>query len=203
MLRVYDLETDRIRIDTTTSTGYWRVTEEGIFQFGHSKDHRPDLPQVKAVFSTLDPLGLPIATDVVAGNRADDPLYIPAVKRVRSTLRKKGLLYIGDCKMASLETRAFIAAGKDTYLCPLPEVIMPDKERERLLEPVWAGTQSLTPVIRPDENGKEHVIAEGFEVSIPMSAIVDDKKIAWQERRLVVRSEQFAETGKKALYSRA
>jgi transposase len=202
LLRVYDLNTDHIRIDTTTSTGYWKVTEEGIFQLGHSKDHRPDLPQIKAVFSTLDPLGLPIATDVVAGNRADDPLYIPAIKRVRSTLKKKGLLYIGDCKMASLETRAFIAAGKDMYLCPLSEVIMPEKELERLLEPVWTGTQSLTPVIRPDENGKENLVAEGFEVSIPMSATVDGKKITWQERRLVVRSEQFAETGKKALQAR-
>ncbi len=43
LLRVYDLKSDRIRIDTTMSSGYWEVTEDGVFQFGHSKDHRPDL----------------------------------------------------------------------------------------------------------------------------------------------------------------
>jgi transposase len=42
---------------------------------GHSKDHRPDLPQVKVIQAVLDPLAMPLVTDVVAGGRADDPLY--------------------------------------------------------------------------------------------------------------------------------
>ena len=72
-LRVYDLQPERVRLDTTTASGSWRVTEEGLWQFGHSKDHRPDLPQVKVMLSVLDPLGWPVATDVVPGPRADDP----------------------------------------------------------------------------------------------------------------------------------
>jgi len=32
------------------------VNTEGLFQWGHSKDHRPDLAQVKIMLSTLDPL---------------------------------------------------------------------------------------------------------------------------------------------------
>jgi transposase len=74
LLRVYDLQAERVRLDSTTASGYWRVTEDGLFQFGHSKDHRPDLPQVKVMLSALDPLGLPVATDVVPGQRAEDPL---------------------------------------------------------------------------------------------------------------------------------
>jgi len=50
------------------------VTEDGLLQFGHSKDHRPDLPQVNVMLAVLDPLGLPVATDIVPGQRADDPL---------------------------------------------------------------------------------------------------------------------------------
>jgi transposase len=50
------------------------VTEDGLFQLGHSQDHRPDLPQVKMMGSALEPLGMPVATDVVPGQRADDPL---------------------------------------------------------------------------------------------------------------------------------
>ena len=56
---------------------------ETMFQFGHSKHHRPDLPQVKVMLATLDPLGMPVATQVVAGQKADDPLYIPAIDQVR------------------------------------------------------------------------------------------------------------------------
>jgi len=44
-IRVYDLSTERVRIDSTTAIGYGMVSEEGLFQFGHSKDHRPDLEQ--------------------------------------------------------------------------------------------------------------------------------------------------------------
>src|SRR6266511_5462377 len=42
LLRVYDLQPERGRLDSTTASGYWSVTEDGLFQFGHSKDHRPD-----------------------------------------------------------------------------------------------------------------------------------------------------------------
>ena len=55
------------------------VTPEGLFQLGHSKDHRPDLPQVKIAMAVLDPLGLPLTTTVVAGQTADDPLYLPEI----------------------------------------------------------------------------------------------------------------------------
>jgi len=57
-MRVHDLTAECIRIDSTTATGYWKVSEEGLFQLGHSKDHRPDLPQLKVVLATLDPLSL-------------------------------------------------------------------------------------------------------------------------------------------------
>ena len=63
------------------------------------------------MMSTLDPLGLPLVTAVVPGHHADDPLYIPAVRQVRASLGQRGLLYVGDCKMVALETRAFLHAG--------------------------------------------------------------------------------------------
>ena len=95
------------------------MTEDGLFQFGHSKDHRPDLPQVKVNLSVLDPLGMPVATQVVSGERADDPLYVPAIEQVRKSLAMSGLLYVGDSKMAAQATRASVQAHGDYYLCPL------------------------------------------------------------------------------------
>lgn len=40
---------------------------------------------MKLMMATLDPLGLPIASEIVAGNSADDPLYEPAIAQVRKT----------------------------------------------------------------------------------------------------------------------
>ena len=122
--------------------------------WGHSKNKRPDLAQVKIMLATLDPLALPVASEVLSGEKADDPLYVPAIKRVRETLLRNGLLYIGDCKMAAISkrsasrraTRGELEAGGDYYLCPLPATQLATGELLSYLQPVWSGIQQLTEV---------------------------------------------------------
>jgi len=202
LLRLYDLQPERVRLDSTTASGDWSVTEDGLFQFGHSKDHRPDLPQVKVMLSALDPLGMPVATDVVAGQRADDPLYVPAITRVREGLKRRGLVYVGDCKMGALETRAFLQAGGDYYLCPLSELQVPPTVLAAYLAPVWRGEQALTPIARVQANGAQELIAAGFERLEPLTAVVAAAPSSWAEGRLVVRSHQLAQAGERALRAR-
>lgn len=202
VLRVYDLEPACVRLDSTTANGHWTVTDAGLFQFGHSKDHRPDLPQVKIMVSALDPLGMPVATDVIPGQRADDPLYLPAIARVRESLGRCGLLYVGDCKMGALETRACIQAEGDYYLCPLSERHLPPTVLAGYLAPVWTGEQGLTKVHRSQQDGTPELIAEGFERLEPVTAEVAGKRHCWLERRLVIRSCQLAQAGERGLRAR-
>jgi transposase len=96
LVRVYELPTERVRLDTTTAKVYGGNDVSVLFQRGHSKDHRPDLRQLKVMLATLDPLGVLVGADVVAGNIADDGLYVPMIARLRTTLPAKGLLYIGE-----------------------------------------------------------------------------------------------------------
>ena len=203
-MRVYDLDTPGVRIDSTTAKGYVQVTEEGLFQLGHSKDHRPDLPQVKINMSVLDPLGMPLTTTVVAGNRADDPLYVPEIKRVQQSVGRRGMTYLGDCKMAALETRAFIAANDDYYLCPLSNVQVNEEDWEELLEPVHNEQQVLRPVYRCSEatEAEPEQIAEGYETEVDLKATVEDRTIEWKERHLVVRSLKLAKRQEQALRQR-
>ena len=202
LLRVYDLRTERVRLDSTTASGYWTVSAEGLLQFGHSKDHRPDLPQVKVMLASLDPLGLPLVTQVLSGECADDPLYVPAIAEVRQGLGQPGLLYIGDSKMGALETRAYVEAGDDFYLCPLGLVQLPADVLAGYLVPVWTGAQPLLTVWRPGADGVPEVIAEGFEVTQALTAQVADETVAWTERRLVVRSRALAEAARRGLQAR-
>jgi transposase len=201
-LRVYDLQPERVRLDRTTASGSWRVTEDGLFQCGHSKDHRPDLPQVKVMLSVLDPLGLPGATDSVPGQRADDPLYLPAIIRVRESGGRRGLLYVGDCKMGALETRASLQAGGDGYLCPVAAIQLPPHVMEDYLGPVASGQQPLTRISRLTATGTRQHIADGDERLEPLTAEIAGPLVAWTERRLVVRSRQLACAGATALRAR-
>src|SRR5215510_4920049 len=167
-VRVYELPTARVHVDSTSASAYTTVSENGLFQFGHSKDHRPDLPQVKVMQAVLDPLGMPLATDVVSGERADDPLYVPCIRRVQASVGRHGLLYVGDCKMAARETRAFLATQGDFYLCPLPQLQLTEGELDAALEAVWRGEQSLRPVWREQADGTLEQIAEGYDYLVPM-----------------------------------
>jgi transposase len=178
------------------------VTEDGLFQFGHSKDHRPDLPQVKIMLAALDPRGRPVATDIVPGQRADDPLYIPAIACVREGLGRRGLLYVGDCKMGALETRASIHAGGDYYLCPLSEHHLPPAVLADYLAPVWAEEQILTVIHRAPPGGPSQLIAEGFERLEPVTAEVAGQPYSWLERRVVIRACQLAEAAERGLRGR-
>lgn len=209
VVRAYELPADRVRLDSTTASGHHGVTEEGLFQFGHSKDHRPDLPQVKVMLSTLDPLGLPLALEVLSGDRADDPLYVPAIERVRASLGQRGLLYVGDAKMAALETRAHLQAGGDYYLCPLTAIQVPPEAWTALLTPVWTQEQPLTTITRAQPDGQAVVVAEGFEQQVTLTTTRIDgpqgdppEPLTWTERRLVVRSLRLAEAGAAALQER-
>jgi transposase len=202
LLRVYDLPTERVRLDTTTASGHWQVTPEGLFQFGHSKDHRPDLPQLKVMLAALDPLGLPVATDVLSGERADDRLYLPAIARVREGVGRTGLLYVGDCKMASLETRAGVAVGGDYYLCPLPAGQVPPASLDEWLAPVASGERALSAVERWRADGQVVSIAEGYEWTEERTATVEGASLVWPERRLLVRSLAHAQAAETALRAR-
>jgi transposase len=202
-IRVYSLPTDTIRIDTTTANSYSQVlSENGLLQFGHSKDD-PTRPQIKIATAVLDPLGLPLLTTVVPGNTADDPLYIPAIQAVQESLEGHGRTYVGDCKMAAIATRAFVAAAGDYYLCPLSEKQLSREQRLALLQRVWDGQETLQSVYRPGpESEDEELVAEGFLMAVPMTEEVNGRVVKWIEHRWVVRSEAYAEAQQTALERR-
>lgn len=201
-IQVYDLTPKLVRLDSTSVSGFWNINEDGLFQRGHSKDHRPDLPQLKLMLASLDPLGLPIASEIVAGNSADDPLYRPAVHQVRQTLETKGLLFVGDCKMGSLSTRHLIQSKGDYYLCPLSKTQVCDEDIRQYLSLAEEKQLKLAEVKYDYANGKTALIAQGYEHLHSCHCTEAGEEFTWEERRLVVYSIAHANTQKKALQTR-
>jgi transposase len=202
LLRVYELAPACVRVDMTTASRDSPVREEGLFQFGYSKDQRPDVPQVKVALATLDPLGLPLATEVVPGDRADDPLYVPLVQRVRATVLQEGLLYVGDCKMGALLTRATVQEGHDRYLCPLAATQVPPATLDGYLATARAGGPPER-IERLQPDGTPQHLADCYERSETLSAVVDGwRAVTWTERRLLLRSVAQAQVTETALRAR-
>ncbi len=190
-IEVYDLSQEVIRCDATTVSGDHEVSEGGLFQFGHSKDD-PTRPQIKVMIASLDPMGMPLSTDVLSGERADDGLYIPIIDRIRSGLNKSGLLFVGDCKMSALDTRAHIAGHQHVYLSPLPLTGTTAESMEEWTEEGMAKDESgeLERIFRTNDRGQKVLAAEGYEFERTCCAPKGEAK--WTERVLVVRSPAHA-----------
>ena len=189
-MQVYALPAHTVRLDSTSVSVYHDdPPPEGLLRPGHSKDHRPDLAQFKAMLASLDPLGLPVAAQIVPGNRADDTLYIPAYDAAVATLGTVDVLVVGDSKMGARATRAHIAAKESAYLCAYrPAGATATDEITGWIEDALAHPARWQDLRAVDERTGE----------IAMLAVIDawtrdqqDGETAWVERVLVVRSTQM------------
>lgn len=190
-IEVYALPQDAVRCDATTVSGDHEVSARGLFQFGHSKDD-PTRPQIKVMVGSLDPLGMPLSTDVLSGERADDGLYIPIIDRIRAGLPQRGLLFVGDCKMSALETRTHIVGHQHLYLSPLPLTGSTAEAMEAWIAEGVAKAQAgeLERICRINDRDQEVLAAEGYEVERTCGG--QGSEAAWTERVLVVRSPAHA-----------
>ncbi len=201
IIRVYDLAKAPVRLDATTISGYHAGGTTSLFQFGESKD-APDLRQVKVMMGALDPLGLPLATDVVSGERADDGLYVPIIDRIVTTLAAVGLLFVGDSKMSAWATRVHLRARQQHYLAPLALVGATPCELRGWIQAALSGAQPLTEIQVPAAEDGAAPLALGYEVTRPCAAVVEGQDLTWTERVLVVHSAAYAEMQQRGLAGR-
>lgn len=208
LIRVYDLKTDLVRLDATVGTVHHSQANSTLFRVGKAKNGLYET-QFKMMLASLDMLGLPLVVDVVAGNRADDPLYLPSYQRVKAILARDGVLVVGDSKMSALMTRATIVAGRDSYLVPLADRKDDPELLARLLEEWLEREAEAIPLFLADDrpaDGSEPepnlAVACGFEVTRPQAVMVEGAEISWEERLLVVRSYSYMKSMLAGLHGR-
>ena len=202
-IAVYDLSTEVIRCDATTVSVGHEVVDGSLVQFGHSKDD-PSRPQIKLMTASLDPLGLPLATNVVSGEQADDGLYIPLLEGLGQGLQKPGLLVVGDCKMSALDIRAYLSGRQQLYLSPLPLTGTTAKQMPQWISQgiAKAKADELEGVFRTNDKGQEVLVAQGYEVERTCRVPKAEAPREWPERVLVVHSPAHGERQGKALEHR-
>jgi transposase len=110
-------------------------------------------------------------------------------RRIRPLLGRTGLLYVGDCKMAALETRAEIAANGDFYLTRLPLTGEVAAQFAAWVEAALTG-EAVAKVV--EIRREEELIAKGYELERAPTAVVEQTEHTWIERVQIIRSEAAA-----------
>jgi len=200
-IRYYRLKTAEatVRIDTTSVAVHGDDDGGGVIAYGYSKDHRPDLRQFKVLMATLDPLGMPLLTQLVAGNRSDDGCYVPAYEEaIKST--GKDIMVIGDSKMSALATRAHLHSGGSRYLTPLAMVGKTKEDMAQWVDAAVAGTVALRCV----HSASADALGRGYEVVREQRYRDEDRAVTvtWQERVLVMQSAEHARAQEAGLRQR-
>jgi|GEM_PF-4032309 hypothetical protein len=102
-----------------------------------------------------DPHVRPLPVDVAH----HQPCYVPILER-------RGLLDVGNTKMMSLSTCAWLQAGQDYYLGSLSAIQVSVAALEKALEKVWSGEQALMTVARRHATGKRRTVARDMKSSV-------------------------------------
>ena len=193
-IRVYRLPTETVRLDSTSVSVYHDdVDQDSLLQHGWSKEHRPDLRQFKLMLASLDPLGLPICCQSIAGNRSDTPLYVPAYNAAVAAVGSADLLVVGDSKMTDLPTRGHIVAGGSRYLGAYRPIhataeIAGWVERALARADSWVRIETVDP--RTGEIQLDAVV-DPFEREQTWCDPTTQQSYTWRERVLVVRATAY------------
>jgi len=127
----FQLRDDEFHNDSTTVSfygAYASAAEEGqrggrptpAITWGHSKARRPDLKQLLYTLTINEDGGVPVFFTTSSGNVTDDTTHIDTWDRVCQLTGKRDFLYVADCKLASKENLAHIAARGGRFVTVLP-----------------------------------------------------------------------------------
>jgi transposase len=213
MIQVYDLkkklpERWLMRLDATVGSVGHDAAHHTLFRVGKAKNGLYET-LFKMMVASLDPLGIPVAVDVVPGNWADDPLYVPVYQRIKEIIPEQGLLVVGDSKMSALGTRAAIVSRDDQYLTPLaylkdepdllPDLLASWADRADAMHLIFLEADLSADGQMPDES---LAVARGFEVDREHTFASAGEEMTWTERLLVVRSFSYMESMIASLHRR-
>jgi hypothetical protein len=99
----------------TTSIYFEGEGGDELGQFGHSKDHRPDLKQM-VVGAVLDNEGRPLCSHMWPGNTSDVTTLVPVVERMRQRFGAQRLCVVADRGMISAATIDHLQESGCSYI---------------------------------------------------------------------------------------
>jgi len=124
MINHFQIQTTVVHNDTTSASTFGNCDKhpgEGItITYGYSKRHRQDLKQFVWSLSVSNDSAFPLFQQAYSGNTADVSTYVQQWLHLIDLLGERGFLYVGDCKLASIDNMAHIHDHQGFFLSPAP-----------------------------------------------------------------------------------
>jgi transposase len=136
-IKIFDLDCSQIHQDTTTVTFSGRYsgwTAQERLDFGHNKDHRPDLKQLVLGMSVTADGSVPLVHEIYNGNQTDDRIHPSNHLRLRKLLDRSDFVYVADCKLATSENLAKISGCGGIFVTVMPRTWKEDKAFRNLVK---------------------------------------------------------------------
>jgi hypothetical protein len=104
----------------TTSLYFEGAGGHSLGQYGHSKDHRPDLKQV-VLAAVIDGRGRPICSELWPGNTTDVTTLLPVIERLKTRFLIARIGVVADRGMISAATLAELDTRNIDYILGVRE----------------------------------------------------------------------------------
>jgi transposase len=138
MINHFDIRTTVAHNDTTSASTYGNCNKhpgEGItITYGYSKKHRQDLKQFVWSLSVSNDGAFPLFQQAYSGNTADVTTYVEQWQNLIDLLDDRNFLYVGDCKLASVENMTHIHDNQGFFLSPAPRYLTYEDAFEKALQ---------------------------------------------------------------------
>jgi transposase len=193
MLQYHDLDIMLTHSDTTS------ISVEGLYEleketpaedfqitYGHSKDHRPDLKQLKIGLAVQQD-GLPLSGELLSGNKSDQVWNPQAVTELSSLLTGQGydkIVFLADCALISTKSLLQLASQGVQFISRLPETFHLTSELKETafaldeweqVSPLAAATKGKTAAYRTWKTVKE-IEGEQFGFVVVHSSYLEERK---------------------------
>jgi transposase len=191
-------ELDIVFFDTT-SLYFEGEGGETLGQYGHSKDHRPDLHQM-VVGAVLDGEGRPICCELWPGNTADVTTLIAVVDRLRQRFRIRRACIVADRGMICQEAleelegtrRPYILGARMRKQKEVRDQVLADKGRFRMVHDLREKSTDPAPL-----KGKEVWVGERrYVVCVNAEQVEHDRR---QRAEIVTALKEQLRQGDKSL----
>ncbi len=155
--------------------------------YGRTKSGRKNVKQIQVGVNVTGDGNVPIGHLALDGNAAEAPTHLDNLRRLRTMLPKKKLLYIADTKLDTPENLLTIAAHEGQFLCggafspQLKERFL--KHRDKLRPVAYSPKSQLK--LPPEERDQY----KAFETEDRLQGVIDGKKQKLKYRLIFVWSE--------------
>ncbi len=153
----------------TTSLYFEGNGGQSLGQYGHSKDHRPDLKQM-VVGAVLDGAGRPICCELWPGNLTDVTSLIPVVHRLKSRFGIASVCVVADRGMISAQTiekleseklgMSYILGARMHRDKTVRDTVLPSPEKLHVVTPAKKKSSDPSPLSVREQwvGGKRYIV---------------------------------------------